>query len=146
MNFIEKQLYQAVNTLALPSDKFTKCNPATARNVVERVEETFVLDRKQFWWMSLKHPFESFDYSDGFGFEDLMRHVPRGDTRCWFIPESEEEHPLVFDAEVTSITAILAECSYFEYYLVGKRFDWLIVENDHNQVIVSRIAPWTNPA
>jgi hypothetical protein len=27
----------------------------------------------------------------------------------------------------------------FEYYLVGLRFDWLIVENDHNQVILAQV-------
>jgi hypothetical protein len=89
--------------------------------------------------MSLKYPFESFDYSEGGGFEDLVRHVPEGEESCWLIPETEEEKLPVFDAEISCISRLLGECSYFEYYLVGKRFDWLIAENDHNQVIVSEV-------
>jgi len=139
MSFIEEQLDQVVRALALPDDSSQKCDPEFSKNVVERVQETFVLDSKLFWWMSLKHPFESFDYSEGFGFEDLIRHVPAGAERCWLIPETEEEYPPVFDVEVRCITPVLAECSYFEYYLVGKQFEWLIAENDHNQVIVSRV-------
>jgi hypothetical protein len=144
MNFIEEQLDQAAKALCLSEQQFRKCDPESSKILVERVKETFVLDSKQFWWMSLKHPFESFDYSDGFGFEDLPRHVPSGEKKCWFIPETEEEDPTVYDAEVKSITPLLAECSYLEYYLVGKRFDWLIVENDHNQVIVSSVPHQAN--
>jgi len=89
--------------------------------------------------MSLKQPTEWFDYPDGFGFQDLIRHVPEGNLRCWFVPETEEQYPPVFDVEVDRVSRVLGECTYFEYYLVGKRFDWMIAENDHNQVIVSRL-------
>jgi|SRR5882724_10936472 len=89
--------------------------------------------------MTLKYPSEYYDYSDGFGFEDIQRHVPSGEEKCWFIPETEEEQLPVFDVEVKSIGLILGECGYFEYYLVGKNYNWLIVENDHNQVIVSTV-------
>ena len=136
---IEKQLDQAVKNLSLPADAFRKCDPECAKLVVRKAQDTFVIDNPRSWWMDLKHPFESFDYSDGFGFEDLPRHVPSGEEKCWFIPETEAEYPPVFDAEVGRISLVLAQCVPFEYYLVGKGFDWLIVENDHNQVIVSHV-------
>jgi hypothetical protein len=28
-----------------------------------------------------------------------------------------------------------------EYYLVGKNLDWLVVENDHNEVLVVKPMP-----
>jgi len=136
---IEKQLNQAMSNLSLPAGAFRKCDPEYAKLVLRKAHETFVIDNPRSWWMSLKHPFESFDYSEGFGFEDLPRHVPLGEERCWFIPETEEEYPPVFDAEVTLVSLVLAQCLAFEYYMVGKGFDWLITENDHNQVIVSQV-------
>ncbi|HEV7747814.1 MAG TPA: DUF6756 family protein [Pyrinomonadaceae bacterium] len=141
---IEKQVDQAATDLNLSADVFTKCDPEIAKLVVQKAQVTFVIGNPRAWWMSLKYPFDSFDYSEGFGFQDLARHVPPGNEKCWFIPETEEQYPPVFDAEVESIPLVLAQCISFEYYLVGKQFDWLITESDHNQIIVSRVAALTN--
>jgi len=141
MNDIEEELNQAAKTLTLSDEEFAKCDPESAKWIAQKAQDTFVLDNPRSWWLSLKYPFDSFDYPEGFGFEDLVRHVPEGEERCWLIPETEKEDPLVFDTKISCITPVLGQCSYFEYYLVGKTFDWLIVENDHNQIIVSRIPP-----
>lgn len=139
MNYVEKELTQAAIALGLSADAFKKCDCESAERIVQRAQETFVADDPRSWWMSLKHPFESFDYFEGRGFEDLVRHIPQGEETCWLIPETEEQNPPVFDAAISSISQVLGECSYFEYYLVGKQFDWLIAENDHNQIIVSGV-------
>jgi hypothetical protein len=137
---IEDQLDRAVSDLIFPPSAFLKCDPEQGNTIVRATQDKFVVNNPRAWWMALKQPFESFDYSDGFGFEDLIRHVPPDNPRCWFIPETEEQYPPVFDADVNCISAVLAQCSYFEYYLVGKNLDWLITENDHNQIIVSKIS------
>ena len=82
-----------------------------------------MINNPRAWWMSLKQPYESFDCFDGFGFQDLIRHIPDGNEKCWFVPETEEEYAPVFDADVNCISQVLSECCYFEYYLVGKQFD-----------------------
>jgi len=138
-NEIEKELDQAIGSLRLPIEAVRKCAPEEARRIVKRAMDRFVINNTRAWWMSLTQPHESFDYSDGFGFEDLIRHVPEENVKCWFVPETEEEYAPVFDANVDYISRVLGECFCFEYYLVGKQFDWLITENDHNQVIVCRV-------
>jgi len=135
---IEKQLDRAITVLGIPIEVFRKCAPDHAKLIVGKARERFVIGNPRAWWMALKQPFESFDYSEGLGFEDLIRHIPTGNDKCWFVPETEEEYPPVFDATVGRITEVLGECAYFEYYLIGKEFDWLVLENDHNQIIVSR--------
>src|SRR5689334_4010014 len=116
-NEIEKQLDKALDNLHVPTEAFRRCAPEQAERIVGRARETFVVNNPRAWWMSLKQPNESFDYSDGFGFEDLIRHVPDGNEKCWFVPETEEEHAPVFDVNVNCISRVLSECSYFEYYL-----------------------------
>jgi hypothetical protein len=138
-NEIEKELDKALGDLRVPPEAFRKCAPDQAKGIVERARDRFVFNNPRAWWMSLKHPYESFNYSDGFGFEDLIRHIPEGNEKCWFVSETEKEYAPVFDVNVNWTSRVLGECFSFEYYLVGKQFDWLITENDHNQVIVCRL-------
>lgn len=138
-NEIEEELDKALDNLRVPIEAFRKCAPEQAKRIVKTAMDKFVINNPRAWWMSLKHPYEYFDYFDGRGFEDLIRYVLEGNEKCWFVPETEAEYALVFDADVNCISRVLGECFRFEYYLVGKQFDWLIIENDHNQVIVCRI-------
>ena len=87
----------------------------------------------------LKHPFESFDYPDAQGFNKITQHLPEGVKKCRFISETEEHDLPVFDVAAHRIVEILSQCSLFEYYLVGKGYDWLLIENDHNEIIFSRV-------
>jgi hypothetical protein len=76
-------------------------------------------------------------YPSGDGYQHILEFVPPGETRCWFIVENDDDGPWhVIDGEVSAALAIVEECTMFEYYLVGERFDWLIAENHHNQLIV----------
>lgn len=94
-NEIEKELDKALDNLRVPIEAFRKCAPERARTMIKRAKDRFVINNPRAWWMSLKQPYESFDYSDGFGFEDLIRHVPDGNEKCWFVPETEEEDDLL---------------------------------------------------
>lgn len=133
---VDAEIEQAISRLSLPGDKVRRCGNEEARSVQQRAMDVFVHGNPRSWWLALKHPFRSFPYHDADGFQFLDRHIPRGNDRCWFIAENEEDLRPVYDAQVGSIKEILRECPFFEYYLVGKNFDWLIIENDHNEVIV----------
>ena len=110
MNGIEEEFHQATKMLSLSEEEFAKCDPESAKSITQKAQDTFVLDNPRSWWMSLKHPFDSFEYPEGFGFEDLVSHVPEGEERCWLIPETEKED-LVFDTVVSCITPVLGQCS-----------------------------------
>jgi hypothetical protein len=135
----EEEIIQAAKDLGLTPDEFSQCNTERAREIVQEAQDTFVIGNPRAWWMSLKHPFESFDYPLGRGFDKILNHVPTGVQRCWLIPETEEKELRVFDVNVGYMSRLLGLCTYFEYYLVGKTFDWVLIENDHNQIIVSRV-------
>ena len=133
---VDRQIREAIAELQIWPGVFRQLDSRTAQAVFEKAKETFVKDAPRSWWLSLKYPFVSFDYSDGCGFDRLLRHIPPGENRCWFIPELEGEMPVVFNIDLNFIGRILGRCEYFEYYLVGKDFSWLLVENDHNQIIL----------
>src|SRR5580704_401088 len=72
------------------------------------------------------------------GFAHLREHVPAGEERCLFIPEIDAGmEPLpVYDCSVDAVVAILSRCFLFEYYVVGKGTDWIVIDTDHGQHIV----------
>ena len=135
-NTPEQQFTDAISQLGLPIDVFVRLEVELEQQVLDKAKATFVENEPRSWWLSLKVPFISFDYSDGSGLDNILKHIPPGDQRCWFIPETEQKTLPVYDADVRFIGSILRQCQVFEYYLVGKDFSWLIVENDHNQILL----------
>jgi len=141
MGEIVKALESAVQTLGLASEVFVRRPAADAEQIVKKARDTFVKNNPRVWWLSLAQPALYFEYPRGDGPQHLVDHIPGDEARCWFIPETEELEWPVYDAEVSHLAAILGECPFFEYYLVGKDVDWLIVENDHNQLVLARAHP-----
>ena len=135
MSDIEEEVLRAAADLGLPEAKFRKCGAAEAADVVSRAKSTFVVGDPRSWWLSLKHASASHPYDTG-GHELLVAHVPAHERRCWFIPETEEELPPVFECDVDTLAPVLSDCFSFEYYVVGKGFEWLIIDTDHNELIV----------
>jgi hypothetical protein len=124
---VEGELEKALNILALPESELRKCNDEEAVYVVNIAMETFVKDHPRVWWLSLKTPFNAFSYAQGDAYKHLVEYIPNNEKRCWFVA-------------IVSIIKLLEECCFFEYYLVDKNFNWLIIENDHNELIVARRA------
>ena len=136
---ITDEIVRVGKDLNLSRDDFRQCEPELAREVVGAAKETFVTGNPRSWWLSLKYSFESFDYPDAQGFSKITQHLPKDVKKCWLIPETEEPDLPVFDVAAHRIVEILTRCSLFEYYLVGKEYDWILLENDHNQIIFSRV-------
>jgi hypothetical protein len=134
---IVEEIDAAVAALSL-SGKVRKLPVNAAASVVAQALDNFVSGNPRSWWISLKVPYQTHSLPDEGGYLHLEDFVPEGDKFCWFIPETEESIPVVYEAEVTAIMDVLSECSLFEYYLVGRLFSWLVIENDHNQLIVAK--------
>ena len=136
---IEDEIGRAVSALKLTSSHWERCSEEKAREIVREAKERFVEGNPRSWWLALKGDPDVHSHPDGNGMRALRGHIPPMDMDCWFIPETEEEELPVYDVRIDAIADVLGKCSYFEYYLVGKRLDWLIVENDHNDLVVVRL-------
>ncbi len=141
MNEIEAEIDGAVGLLGIAEEKWRKLSVAQSREICQAAKGRFVVDDPRAWWLDLSQPAESHSYPKGDGHQFVHLYVPEGNERCWFIPETEEDELPVYDVCISEVRRVLSECSYFEYYLVDKRFEWLIIENDHNEVIVAKASP-----
>lgn len=136
---VDGEIMNALKNLDLPSSELRRCGDGEAAAVLSKATETFVRDNPRAWWLSLKTPFKSVAYDQGNAYEHLEEYLPADENRCWFIAENDGNVLPVFEGTLTSVKRLLEECCFFEYYLVGKNFDWLIIENDHNELIITRI-------
>jgi hypothetical protein len=135
---VEEEVDNAVRAAALSPDVARKCNPAEASAIVSQAMAKFVKGDPLWWWNSrAEGPWEFHPY-DTHDFEHLPKHVPAGQTRCWFIPETESaKEPLpVYDCTIDAVVAIVKDCSFSEYYVVGKRMDWIAINTHHGQFVV----------
>jgi hydroxyacyl-ACP dehydratase HTD2-like protein with hotdog domain len=135
----EAELRRAIAELHLSPEQAVMSDPAQAAYVVDRAKQAFVKDSDpRWWWACLSKPASVIDYPGGDAYQHLLEFVPPGETRCWFIVENDEDGPWhVLDVATDAVPTIIAECGPFEYYLVGQKFNWLIAETHHNQLVVA---------
>jgi len=136
MTEIEQEIHAAIEAMGLPPQSAARCEHAEAARIVQEAMRRFVKGDPRTWWLSLSRRAEYYDYPDCDAHKYLTDHIPTGQTKCWLIPETEEPSLPVFEVDTALLTGILDRCQFFEYYLVGLCFDWLVIETDHNQIIV----------
>jgi hypothetical protein len=112
------------------------CAQTEAEQVVGTAHERFVIGSPRTWWLSLKNKPSVYHYPKGDGFQHLREHAPADAEQCWLILETEEDTKPVAEIDILLAPAILGEMPNIEYYLVDKAFRWLIIENDHNELLL----------
>jgi hypothetical protein len=116
----------------LPIERLTKDRAALVEG---RARKQFVTGNPRAWWMSLSGPCEAFGANE----RSLQDVLPAGETKCGLIPETGSSSGLpVYSLDARSLSPLLAECPYFEYYIVAEDFSWLVAESDHNVLFVCR--------
>ncbi len=99
---------------------------------MKRIEDKFVsakYDKLLWWWNGyLKGPVHSV-LLPGWPVDALHKLIPLRE-KVWFI--AEEDKFWLFEGNVESIQKVLAECYSFEYYIVSKKYEWLLCENHHD--------------
>ena len=128
---LTEHIEQAIKGLAINAHQIDR---QSAAEVSDQVMRRFVVGTPRAWWMSLAVPTETRSSSD----YRLLDVLPEQQGRCWFILETEEKHLPVFDIDVKDVAAVLGECPFFEYYVVGRNYDWLVAESDHNMFFICR--------
>lgn len=135
---VEGEIDDALDRLSLPESEMRRCDEEEAVYVQEQAMQKFVSGKPRVWWLSLKTPWKSFPGNGDDIFEKLREIIPVGEDRCWFIPETEGKVLPVFEGSIKAVSQLLEESCFFEYYLVGKKIDWILIENDHNEIFFSR--------
>jgi hypothetical protein len=103
----------------------------SAASVYMEAQSRYVIGNPSAWWMDLSRPCAHYDSST----TSLSDVLPAREGQVFLIPESNAV-PVVYEIEAAHLEAILADCPYFEYYIVDLNFRWLVAESEHNVFFV----------
>jgi hypothetical protein len=128
---------EAVDALSLADHVRTLEDPERS-SVIQHVAHAFIDGANvRFWWEHLKVPHESWATSNGYQYLEQLAADP--DDACWLITDLDEENDVmgVFECSAAVATTLLGECPAFEYALVDRSLQWLVIENHHDILIVT---------
>jgi hypothetical protein len=111
---------------------FAKCPDELARDVVEKARAAFVKGNPRVWWLGLSRPFTTVDSSSR-AVQDVL---PASPERLWLIAEDDSNDLPVYEVTAEEVELIRKNCPAFEYYVLDKGLNWLVIENDHDEFIV----------
>ena len=131
---VESEIQEALTKLNLSEDELRKCSSEEASFIQKNAMELYVEGNPRSWWMGVKKPYQAYDYD--FPSDYITLHMPENENKVWWIPETEEENLCVYDVKPDVISRIMELVAQFEYYVVGRNFNWLIIETDHGQLWV----------
>ena len=134
INKIAKQLH-------LSDEDFQLVRLTKYKQILVSIFEKFTNLKKTtlniWWWQHFLEPRYSFHSKDVF--EVLLKLIDNNEI-VWFIIEDkrkEQEHFWLYEGKISAIISILKELHFEEYYIVSKKFEWIVCENHHNLLIGS---------
>ena len=90
-------------------------------------------------WEDLKGPTCSLVQSCG---PDILRQVTDAATPVWLITEDWDRtkrhgNYWLFEGEFGAVLDVLENVHHLEYYIVARKFDWLLLENHHDVIVAA---------
>lgn len=137
MESIAHELRQAAAKLRLSPSEMRELPEPENADVVTAVLSNFVKSgHRRWWWEDFREPGVARRFHEGDGWKRIPGIVPDCMERIWFMAEDGRVAPYrVYETTPETASALVGECSGFEYYLVAKNLSWLICENHHHVVI-----------
>ncbi|QIX59960.1 hypothetical protein HER32_01635 [Hymenobacter sp. BT18] len=135
-------LLQLAKRLHIPSDEFDAVSIHAWPSVLHKIEAAFVIKTSSnthfnWWWESFKPPQYRHFFENGHAYECLRQLIDAHEL-VWFVACDSSKDPSkfwLFQGRVHAIQAILRECYAFEYYIVSKKYEWLLCETDHDVLV-----------
>lgn len=131
---MKKEILKALE-LSKASEEIRLCDLKEAEDLLMKIQDRFVIGDPTAWWNALKGAPQVHDYTDASGLAHLDEYLRFDDARCWLIIDEGADR-FCLNMPLKAVKQFLEQLPFVEYYVVGERLDWLVCENDHNQVIV----------
>lgn len=132
-----KDLTEAIKELNLETG-ITEVSKGEFGGILKKVRATFtnIDNEKEYYWLwdNLKGLYVAIRFKDDKAYNYLEGLIDPEET-VWFIATDGLAKYWVYESNIKSIHKILANMYGFEYYIVSKRYEWLLCENHHGNLI-----------
>ena len=132
---------EAVKAANLSANTFKLVNLHEYEPILVSILERFTTLGKKgvnySWWGSLKEPHASIHVAYPPG---ILQELVPPQERVWFVAEDWQRTKRrgnfwLYEGTVAAIAELLGEMHGFEYYIVSKKFKWLLGEDHHGVLI-----------
>lgn len=153
---LKDDLRKVAARFALSQDDFEPVSIHTWPAIMRQIEAAFVIKTGMntsfnWWWESLKHPQVHLQVNQGYAVDHLPTLVAAHEP-VWYVTTraldndvQEEQDPTklwLFQGRMQAIHQIIAASCPAEYYIVSKKYTWLLCGKRQDQLIgVGRILP-----
>lgn len=139
---IEMRLLASARDFKVPDDKFDVIGIHDWPDIFKKIEAKFIVKentntRFNWWWDNLKSDRFSLEFPNDDAWTYLDQLIDKSE-KVWFIACDSSRDPSkywLFEGFIEPIQQILGRLNAFEYYLVSKKYDWLLAENHHGYLI-----------
>ncbi|MDR2638273.1 MAG: hypothetical protein LBC09_00370 [Helicobacteraceae bacterium] len=134
---IRDEIARAVKALKIDESAFGEVK-SQWDDIVDKTVKRFVAakDYKEAnmrWaWTRFNQPYASAVFADDRAYKRLPEIIE--DDRAWFFAEESFDKFWIYEVKPSLIPLVLDETPYFEYYVVSKKYDWLLCENHHGRL------------
>ena len=136
-HMLRDEIELAIKELNINRRDFFEVNKYKWHDIIKKIVRSFVLtknyknaDDLHWAWQYFKEPVECFVFDDDQVYEHLKEVL--GSEHVWFIAEDIFDKMWLYEAKANLIPKVLGETSGFEYYIVSKKYNWLLCENHHS--------------
>lgn len=135
-------LEKVLKALSFSSEDFRSIDPYKYEIILVAILDKFTTLGKKginysWWWNSFKEPKCSIqlNYAPAF-----LNKLVASKENVWFVAEDWQRTKRhgnfwLYEGNIAAIVDILGSMYSFEYYIISKKFEWLLCENHHNILI-----------
>lgn len=109
--------------------------PNNKQEILEKIQDAFVVGNPRAWWTNLKIKPIVRNYEGDSGYLHIGELAPSSEESVWFLVDEDNEEKFLFDVPLHAVPEIIKECRYFEYYIAAQDLQWLLAENDHGDLL-----------
>jgi len=141
MTGLKDNLLKIAKTLGIKPDEFNAVGIYEWPEIMKKIEESFIIKKNSNikfnrWWENLKEPQYGINV-DSHPFHCINQLID-GNEKIWFVACDSNNDPSkfwLFQGYIKPILKLLDEHYRFEFYLVSKKYEWLLCLNHHDNLI-----------
>jgi len=140
MRNLRDDIQKAKKEISLNENLLKEVSHLEYEEILKKINSKFLTtnkyDDKIWWWQSYKDlKSYAIHFKKGLAFEILDKLLPNKEIKYWFIASEENGKYWLYESGIETIKTIIGEMYGFEYYIVDKKYNWILCENHHDILI-----------